>query len=320
MSGAAAAEVTWSGAAGAGIFSGAATNVILNDVCSTADLDDIEDFEDLEDLDCTDPDDQGYDGSGIGMYNFINLTATLSGQTDNGLSFGGSVSIDVGRDFDTGDFEFDGNEDGTASFDSLFISGEFGTVTFDFNGLDNLYNDDFDAHDIMYEYDVSGFSVALTFDVQDSGVDGEHWSVKLGYAMDGLAASLATDDSNEVNIELAYDVLPVLTVALGHDTRAGEAHSGNAYSTDLSVDYDDGTISAGLMIDTDQNYELSLGYAMDGLALGAVVFGDESANETDYTITGSYDLGGGMSLVGGYDNDKSHNADAVWYLGATMAF
>ncbi|MHA7888556.1 porin [Roseicyclus sp.] len=295
MSGAAAAEVTWSGAAGAGIFYDA------DDVGSITDTD--------------------YLGSGAGMYNFINLTATLSGQTDNGLSFGGSVSLDVGRDFDTEDFEFDGNEDGTAGFDSLFISGEFGTITFDFNGLDNLYDDDFDAHDIMYQYDMSGFSLALTYDVHATSGAGELWSLMLGYEMDGLSASLATDDSNDINIELSYAVMPTLTVALGHDTGAGEAHSGNAYSTDLSVDYDDGTISAGAMIDTDQNYELSFGYAMDGLALGAVIFGDESANETDYTVTGSYDLGGGLSLVGGYDSDASaHTNTSVWYLGATMAF
>ena len=292
--GVAAADVEWSGSAGAGIF---------------------------YDADNTGDTDTDYDGTGVGMYNFVNLQATLSGETENGLTFGGSVGVDVGRDFDTGDFEFDGDEDGTAGFDSLFISGAFGTITFDHNGVDNLYDDDFDAHDIMYAYDVSGFSVALTYDVQADSGAGELWSMMLGYDMDGISASLAIDDSDDVNVELAYDVTSEVTVGLGYDTGAGEAHSGNDYSTDLSVDYDDGTFAVGAMVDSDENYEVSFGYSMDGLDLGVAVFNDESANETDYTLTGSYDLGGGLSVIGGYDNDESaHTNGSVWYLGAAMSF
>ena len=55
----------------------------------------------------------------------------MTGATDNGISFSASVNIDAGMEVDTGDFELDGKDGGTAGLGSVSMTGTFGTLTFD---------------------------------------------------------------------------------------------------------------------------------------------------------------------------------------------
>ena len=62
----------------------------------------------------------------------IDVTFTLSGETDGGLSFGATIDLDeVGDDADpTGDSIASSNPDGSAVEEqSVFVSGDFGTLT-----------------------------------------------------------------------------------------------------------------------------------------------------------------------------------------------
>ena len=43
----------------------------------------------------------------------------MSGETDNGITFKASVNIDAGMEVDTGDFELDGKDGGTAGIGSV---------------------------------------------------------------------------------------------------------------------------------------------------------------------------------------------------------
>ena len=246
-------------------------------------------------------------GSDANFYNFIELTATFTGESDNGLTFGGSFDLQAGDKFDIGDFEFDGgqattNTDDSATFGTLFISGDFGTITFDREGTDNMYDSGF-SHDVMYEYDMAGFSFALTFD-NDDDPNGGHWSAMLGYEMDGISASITGDDSNSFVIDAAYDVTPEINVAISHDVpNVGDS------VTELSVAYDDGTFSADASIDTEEAWSIGLGYTADGITVAA-----STDDVEEWEITGSYDLGGGLMIVTGV------NFDSVFYLGAAMEF
>ena len=56
------------------------------------------------------------------------------------ISFSASVNIDAGTEIDQADFEFDGQDGGTAGLGSVTMSGAFGTLTFDNAGIDNLYS------------------------------------------------------------------------------------------------------------------------------------------------------------------------------------
>jgi outer membrane protein OmpU len=79
--------------------------------------------------------------SGDGVYSNAGVDFTMTGATDNGISFSASVNIDAGTEIDSGDFEFDGKDGGTAGLGSVSMTGTFGTLTFDDAGIDNLYND-----------------------------------------------------------------------------------------------------------------------------------------------------------------------------------
>jgi outer membrane protein OmpU len=46
--------------------------------------------------------------SGDGVYSNAGVDFTMTGATDNGISFSASVNIDAGNEIDAGDFELDG--------------------------------------------------------------------------------------------------------------------------------------------------------------------------------------------------------------------
>lgn len=242
------------------------------------------------------------------FYNFIELTATFSGESDNGLTFGGSFDLQSGPKFDVGDFEYDGdqatqNDEDSPTFGTLFISGDFGTITFDREGTDNMYDSGF-SHDVKYEYDMAGFSFAVTFDDTTSSGSGQQWSAMLGYSMDGISASITGDDSGAFVIDAAYDVTSEINVAISHDVPDG----GDSV-TELSVAYGDGTFSADASIDSEEAWSVGLGYTVDGITVAA-----STDDVEEWEITGSYDLGGGLTVVTGV------NFDEVFYLGAAMEF
>ena len=122
--GMASADVTVTGHAAAGFHSG------LDDVYTTAALTQLTSQAD-------------------GVYSNAGVDFTMTGATDNGISFSASVNIDAGEEVDTGDFEYDGADGGTAGLGAVSMTGAFGTLTFDNNGIDNLYSDATN-HDVSY--------------------------------------------------------------------------------------------------------------------------------------------------------------------------
>ena len=50
--------------------------------------------------------------SGDGIYSNAGVDFTMTGATDNGISFSAAVNIDAGTEVDTGDFELDGADGG----------------------------------------------------------------------------------------------------------------------------------------------------------------------------------------------------------------
>ena len=107
------ADVTVTGHAAAGFHSG------LDNVATTTDTTDI---------------------AGDGVYSNAGVDFTMTGATDNGISFSATVNIDAGEEIDSGDFEYDGADGGTAGLGAVSMTGAFGTLTFDNNGIDNLYD------------------------------------------------------------------------------------------------------------------------------------------------------------------------------------
>ena len=65
--------------------------------------------------------------SGDGIYSNAGVDFTMTGATDNGISFSAAVNIDAGTEIDSGDFELDGKDGGTAGLGSVSMTGSFGT-------------------------------------------------------------------------------------------------------------------------------------------------------------------------------------------------
>ena len=132
--GMAAADITITGHAAAGIHSG------LDDVSTTSNTTDV---------------------AGDGVYSNAGVDFTMTGATDNGISFSASVNIDAGTEIDSGDFEFDGADGGTAGLGSVSMTGSFGTLTFDDGGIDNLYNGDYTSADVSYSTTIGDVSLTV---------------------------------------------------------------------------------------------------------------------------------------------------------------
>ena len=99
------------------------------------------------------------------VYSAAALDIKFKAVSDTGVAFGTQIDIDTGEDFDTSDVEFDGDNVGTPSFSNTFIDGSFGKITFDRDGIDDLYDDRFGRHDISYSLSAGAFSVDITADV-----------------------------------------------------------------------------------------------------------------------------------------------------------
>lgn len=241
-------------------------------------------------------------GGDADVYSFVDLDVTMSGESDNGIEFGATIDTTTGFKYDIGDFEFDGAQNGTFGLGSIFIKTGGATLTFDREGIDDLYDGDLDSHDVQFDYAAGDFSASLTYDL-NSTADAEY-SYKFAYAAGAISASLTGNDlSDNMVLDLGYTVNDMISVGLEHDL------GGGTDVTTLSLDYASNGISAGVEFDTADAWSLSLGYSMDAIAINA-----ETDNDSEWEVTGSYDFGGGLSLVGGINHEESY------YAGLTMSF
>jgi outer membrane protein OmpU len=249
-------------------------------------------------------------GSGdLEMYQNISLTAEMAGATDNGLTFGATLTIRSGDDLDldVGDL----NDDGTLSdisFGSIFITGEFGTLTFDRDGIDNLQNDDF-SHDLMYSYSIDAFTLSMTADVDDTG-DGEEWSVQGSYDDDVINARVAVENGGDFDLVLGYQINDMIHVGVTHES---DNDGGNGENT-LNLQYATGPVTVDLdLSDVDGEYDFSIGYAEGPLALYGK-YGNNDADVEDWDLSATYDLGGGLSV------QALTNQSEAYYFGVAMSF
>ena len=236
----------------------------------------------------------------------IDIDIKAAGETDSGLSFGASLDIDEGA---------------TAGRDpEIFVSGAFGTVTLgevdiatDGLGLPDLgfdgigMDDDVEAlrnagaTDVTYAHSIAGISLTLSYGVGGTtGVDANEgdFGILLGYKFDAFSieAGVARDDATGnrgMGVELGYSANGISATALWaqQDPAAGAETSG---------------------------YGLNIGYTIDALTVSAS-YGDTdvAGDAEDYGIGFSYNLGGGLRVVGAVGSVD--NAD-VWDLGLTMSF
>jgi outer membrane protein OmpU len=246
----------------------------------------------------------------LDVYSSANVEVTFSGTTDSGMEFGASMDATAGMEYDAGDFEFDGDADGTFGFGSAYISTGGLTLTFAREDIDDLYDDDMDAHDIQADYGMGPISISVTMDLDeddalDVDVDGDaEFSYSVGYDQDGISAGIAGNDISGCTVlNVGYATGPI---SLGLESDQGCA--GDTVN-EVSVSYSVDAITFDASVDDADGWSAGVEYSADGLTVAA-----ETDDADEWEVTGSLDLGGGASAIAGV------NFDSHYYLGVEMSF
>jgi outer membrane protein OmpU len=258
----------------------------------------------------------------------IDVTFTMSGETDNGLTFGASVDLDEGGAVSNA--TQNNSDDGGAT---IFISGGFGTVTMgDTDGAmdwalteaGNVGNpgslaDDETTHAgylgsyldgrndgqiLRWDYTSGAFGVAISLE-DDNGSNVA--STNIGYAI-GFKYALDLSGTT-VNFGLGYQKAA---------DAVGVAADGKATGVSVSADFANG-LSAGVTYTdmknvgtVDKHYSIGLGYTTGAISVHAnygkyksTVAGGDA---TGFGLAAAYDLGGGAVVHFGYGSGKSSSA------------
>ena len=242
--------------------------------------------------------------SGDGVYSSAGVDFTMTGATDNGISFSATVNIDAGTEVDTGDFELDGVDTNAVSFGSVSMSGTFGTLTFDDNGIDNLYDDDNSSADVSYSTTIGAVALSVahnTADVDDAN------SMSASYAASGMTFTLsASEDTAGTSnaLSVAYALNDTISLTGSSDQAAG-AESVQTIGATTTLN----GVSVSVSSANDSTWDVDLGYTAGGYALTYGV------DETDgWTATATTALGGGATFAAGVSSDDE------MYAGVSFAF
>ena len=281
--GMAAADITITGHAAAGFHSG------LDDV-TTATTDSGTDGLDV-------------DVAADGVYSNAGVDFTMTGATDNGISFSASLSVDAGEEVDTGDFEYDGTDLGHAGLGAVSMSGAFGTLTFDNNGIDNLYSDATN-HDVSYATTLGAIGLTIGYDVTGGA---NATSASATYTAGGMAFTLNASEATggmSTDLAVSYALNDTVTITADTDSAAGGASVQTVgASTTLNG------VSVAVSSANNSTWDVDLGYTAGGFALTYGV------DETDgWTATATSALGGGATFQAGVDSNDST------YAGVSFAF
>ena len=252
----------------------------------------------------------------------IRIAFAASGETDSGLSFGGSIRADNAP----------GGDAGTAG--SVFISGAFGTLSMgdvagaaesvvgDLHAVgltdlgdhhENVYISNARRSAARYDYSTGGFTFSLSSD--NPGSDGADVTYSL---LGGVIEPIgATESTMAVGVKYAVDAY---SFALGYESSKIEGESVDHLILGAEATFSGVTVKAvygkadGLGPFDFEQYGVSASYTMDALTVSGYhrqeKISDGSGSEK-FKATGigaSYDLGGGASLMGGIVNRKVSGA------------
>ena len=270
----------------------------------------------------------------------IDVTFSMSGETDGGLTFGASIDLDeqIGdNNADDGLGESaatrDDSDDGGAT---MFVAGSLGQLSmgdtdgaFDFamteaiigsslrddhehagyngnSGLDEFY----DGQVARYDYSFGDFAVAASAEIDDGGSDDPVLGIGATYSGEFGGVGFG--------VGVGYQTV---------DTAGGDAE---VYGISLDVTTDGGIqgvinyseLDAGG--DEIEHFGIAVGYEFSGLLVAANYgqFDDGTSDVEGYGLIANYDLGGGAELQGGYaSSDLGDDTDVDTYsFGIAMTF
>ena len=264
----------------------------------------------------------------------IDVFFTMSGQSDNGLTFGANLDIDETQ----GPAAFSGNTQGG---ESMFVSGDFGRITmgdtdgaFDFAlteaiiGASLIDDNEHGGYNGNAGFDGAGDGQVLRYDYSFGALAAAISFEQIG---DGLGRAGAGDLITGVGVSYSADLGGVdLGVGLGYQECDNceivglslSAGFGNGFTA--IVNFSNADTNTNAPGDTD-HVGFALGYSVDALTV-AVNYGEFDAG-TGTTTDGigfiaNYDLGGGLEAQFGYGNTSTTGAAdrTTWSAGLAMSF
>lgn len=299
--------------------------------------------------------DDGAATSNAEFFTDVDVTFTMSGETDGGLSFGVSVDLDeAGNLGDTTD------NNGTA----IFVSGAFGKLTmgdtdgaldwaisdsgaltsladdhtshlyyFAGNGLDGSHDDQV----ARYEYSFGDFGVAISLEQANNNVTGtlqdDNVAIGATYAMDmggtALKFGLGYQRGSRDTTDEAFDLVANNGVytngdAIGASVSAELAGGFSASLGYISYDFDALNVAGAASREVDFDHTgLGLTYTTGALSLHANVgFYDPAVGASDetYGLAVNYDLGGGAVVMAGYGSDVGAAGQSTYSIGLGLSF
>ena len=247
--------------------------------------------------------------SADGVYSNAGVDFTMTGATDNGISFSATLNIDAGNEIDAGDFELDGADSGKAGLGAVSMTGTFGTLTFDNSGIDNLYSDA-TTHDMSYSTTVGAVALTVGHSVGALAADADYakaTSFSASTTQSGMAFTLTgseTASGTSASLAMSYALNDTVSITADTDQVAGaESVQTIGASTTLNG------VSVSVESANNSTWDVDLGYTAGGFALTYGV------DETDgWTATATAALGGGATFAAGVDS-----ADSM-YAGVSFAF
>jgi outer membrane protein OmpU len=248
--------------------------------------------------------------NGVTSYSHMGLKATGTTTTDSGLTFTVTQTLDAGREWSSSnsvdtestattlDTGWGTNKDNNTNFGSVSVSGDFGTLTFDAGGIEDLAtNSEANIGDVSYSGTFGDVSLGMVFDADNSNA-GASWSASVGYALGDLAIAAATNEDNYSVFSAAY--------AVGDFSISAEAADSD---NTVTLGYTMGTVTAeASALLGSGDFDVSLGYTSGDMTVAYATDEDQA-----WEATGSYDLGG-ATLVAGV-NESQYN-----YLGVAFSF
>lgn len=289
----------------------------------------------------------------VQFFQDLDVTFTMSGTTDNGLTFGASIDLDEGGD---GSAASDNNyDDGGAT---VFLSGNFGTITMgDTDGaLDwalteagNVGNpgsiDDAETSHAGYlgSYgDGAGDGQILRYDntFGDFGVaisveqDGDDNLAGLTGGASGVVGPASNDAGYAVGFRYSTDLGGVdLALGLGYQTAdfggtdqeiigvSVTATFANGFEAGIQYsDWENRYDSDAMTFADDDHIGIGVGYSFDAFSIHAN-WGEFDSGNSGYGLSAAYDLGGGAGIHLGYGSSEVGAVDTdFWSLGVAMSF
>ena len=244
----------------------------------------------------------------------IDVKFSLSGETDNGLTFGATIDLD----------EVGGGISHAGGPQSIWIGGSWGKLTLgDTDGaMDWAMKEAIIGSAIIDDHEHAGYNSNAWGDVV---YDRQVLRYDNSFGDFGVAASAILDDTgvNDTVVGLGVKYSTDLGgAALGFGLGYTTDSNVNMYGISVDVKTDSGITGIVNYSDLDGGVThtgLAVGYSMDALTVG-VNWGEYDNNGTTTSGTGlavNYDLGGGVKVLFGYGSD---DIEDTWSLGLAMKF